>query len=735
MPTLEQKGLSALRCDDVTVNLTNMSLQQYRVKFANGGVFNFVNLLSGASDVVNKNYSNFYLTAKTLLNDAVDQTTNNIKPASILTRLKFGTDEVCPIKGVTHPYVHTIDFFYKLIVTTNATQYQYFSINFVNDEYCTISYNDGVSKYFIVNDGVSSASAYLKRSVYITDNFDTVRSHHFKYILNGDKLLIFQDSNILMPVNGVLVWADVSLMAVETVAQFAFTVDIVPDITTTYNLNNAFAEYIDGSLDIDYNKIDEDIPSNYLVYKNITDADISKLNIIKLKNQMVEVDSPMRGNNLHQSTDTQLKSDIREYTSIFNTIPKEEDEGLDLNYVTYNKAIPISYGINYFRTSESLFPFSQININDTCISKQGAFAAALPIYSDKIYIASKNNLNQDKLYLCTWLSGSSHGTSPSMWVDRYYYPDLLEKESALSSTNVYNTTYDQFIENLININSDAESDIAAQGIFDKKSDLTLSPSTSYIYDRFDPDSVTFVNEITGSDYYEDINSNSGFVLSCDILTQPSGELITISSLFNIIQAGLEISYNNEVLFFKYRFYNTLINDITEIEGEFALIRNNTNNIVVSVNSEAGKLKFYLNSKLVIDTTFPIRLYNPLIFGDFVVNEQDILESNNYVENVYVSTSPLDGDLLNIHVNKVQKRNKEKLFISIPCGMRNKTDSIKTISSLTTSLKSKSNTIDIYLNNIGVTNEQMLQDIKNEILLNIDEIIPTNMTLNAINIVP
>ena len=39
-----------------------------------------------------------------------------------------------------------------------------------------------------------------------------------------------------------------------------------------------------------------------------------------------------------------------------------------------------------------------------------------------------------------WLSGGSL-TSASVWVDRYYYPDILEKDAALSKVPKYKASF------------------------------------------------------------------------------------------------------------------------------------------------------------------------------------------------------------------------------------------------------------------------------------------------------
>ena len=66
-------------------------------------------------------------------------------------------------------------------------------------------------------------------------------------------------------------------------------------------------------------------------------------------------------------------------------------------------------------------------------------------------------------------------------------------------------------------------------------------------------------------------------------------------------------------------------------------------------------------------------------------------------------------------------------------MRNITDSIAQIHSITTNQKSKSNAVDIHVSNIGITDDNMLNDIKLAIMSGISDLTPVNTNINQINI--
>ena len=96
---------------------------------------------------------------------------------------------------------------------------------------------------------------------------------------------------------------------------------------------------------------------------------------------------------------------------------------------------------------ESLWPYKYININDTKFIKNGAFGSNVPFFADKFKKLQnyKSNLKDDtnksvsannETYLCSWLYKPNNETSP-IWLDRYYYPDLISRKDALHGNSTY----------------------------------------------------------------------------------------------------------------------------------------------------------------------------------------------------------------------------------------------------------------------------------------------------------
>jgi hypothetical protein len=73
-------------------------------------------------------------------------------------------------------------------------------------------------------------------------------------------------------------------------------------------------------------------------------------------------------------------------------------------------------------------------------------------------------------------------------------------------------------------------------------------------------------------------------------------------------------------------------------------------------------------------------------------------------------------------------------ITLPCGMRNNTDSIQQINSITTNLKSKSNFVDVNISNLGISDAETVSQIQRALLSDIADIIPVNININNINFI-
>ncbi len=731
---LQQYDAASLVSVPLDISLSNVNLNQGTFLFDGGYTFNFSSILSGVNDVKCKNYSNFYLTSKNKLSEYVDTNTLSLEPTSFLTTIASGNNyvSIVPLSGSNFT---NYDYYFNLELTDTPNYNQYFEITFIENEYCTVKYNDGLSEYFLV---VENGVGILRKSLFVNNTFSATGEQFFKYILNEDKLFLIKNVNSqpiqLASVRGKLSAVSTVSMTPDTFRENYFTISNNINLNIRNKVSTDYINYKEDNLTIDIANSQLDLQNNFILYRNLNKDTISTVNLITLKNQMSDLDNLSKSNNLSYYKEDFL-TDLREYTSIFNDVDAEADEGLELNYVFYNKSIPILPGSNYFKTESVLTPFTQININDTKFAEAGAFAFNNPVYSDRVYYVNKLNDDSVKTYLCTWLSGSPYGNN-SVWVDRYYYPDYITKRQALLSTPTYNTTYNSYLETLISTNASLSSNVSVNYVFDKKSDMVFTPNTEYVYERFDLNSVDFSDlNIYGknqNNYYTEINSNGGFTLKCTLVNQPTDTLNVISTKYKAVQGGVNISYNNTELYLTITLYDQSKNDFFYISRTIQLIANVDNKIVLDVNSNKGIVQLYLNGTLVLSETFFSQYYK-LLYGDFYAGDVKITEFVSYLDDVLLTTSPLTQDELNVLVIRDSLNTVDEFTIALPCGMRNSTDRIVQLNSITTNQMSKSNSVNLNISNIGITDENILNEIKTSLQNNISDLVPVNTNVNQINI--
>ena len=95
----------------------------------------------------------------------------------------------------------------------------------------------------------------------------------------------------------------------------------------------------------------------------------------------------------------------------------------------------------------TLFPYEQINLNDTKFVKNGAFASSVPYFSDRVKMLQDGGLPtgtpNNATYLCTWLYKKDDATKP-VWLDRYYFPDVITRTDALVEEK-FSQSFDNYV--------------------------------------------------------------------------------------------------------------------------------------------------------------------------------------------------------------------------------------------------------------------------------------------------
>lgn len=327
---------------------------------------------------------------------------------------------------------------------------------------------------------------------------------------------------------------------IESTDDSIITVNSLKDLD--FNPNSSYIKY-DRSLSI--NSIDMYYSQfnlqNQVLFHHEYNTD-KNINFIPLKNHLTYKGSSIRGNNTTISDIKYADVDFRTYNSINSGINQETGtDTITLSYTFEDQEYVVQPGEDLFiyipeENKElgiyPLYPYKRLNIADTKFIKNGVFASDAPFFADKIkklqtktaVKTEKYKLENGKLikeksedpayensatYLCTWLYQKNYESEP-IWLDRYYYPDLLSKRNALKGKSVLSKTLGSIIDkNYVNIESHVEGNsgettqigimlkkgekadelIAENPFFDKVSDMVIEAGSKYKFSHISSDMV------------------------------------------------------------------------------------------------------------------------------------------------------------------------------------------------------------------------------------------------------
>jgi hypothetical protein len=726
------KSLSALTSKLWKSNMDNVSYKQVKRTYQNGFSFNFPFALSGFNDFKTKEYSNFYLTdnlpASWFLN--FDATTS-VAP-KLMTYLQSGEEYLD--RSSTTPNAET----YNIIFDTNTSESNYFDITFYNDNLCTVSFIESGKTYFLAED---SGSLIFKWDVYLTTDEDQYNNQFFKYIYNSNNDLFLIKASL--SANKLVKKNENSLVLVELneenkniILTSNFKVARPKEYDLSVSPNTSFITYQNNSNVIDFSRSTFNLNNNFLIHSPYSSE---YKDAVVLKNQLTVTDVFTNGQNLLSSGYDIAVDKFREYTNITTPIDSENSSEINLNYVFYNQPYTISQGVTEFQTPSSMYPFTNLNINDSRFVDCGAYAFDTPLYADKVYQLNTNNYSVDgSVYLCTWLSGS---TSSKVWVDRYYYPDVISKRAALLEKGVFDITYDQAIENLIISNAALSANIAKYTIFDKKSDLSFAPNQKYTYHRFS--NSTIFNTITSEATvecgivqvpvnYQSLINASGKMTIAFYFNGDDPEWV-IQSLRNNIDAGIKITKTTDNITFEFKLYDNSNNQTLTFETTTSYKKYKSNYICISYDALAGKGFFFLNNEKILDIRTILGQFSnkTLLYGKLYYNDRDIFEENSITSDIFVSDEKIDENLAFILPFVQQKETVDPIIITLPCGMRNSIDDISYIQRICNNNTNKSNYVNISIDNLGISNPDTLKDLENVMLDKVKRHIPATSTINTI----
>ena len=277
---------SSIRSESLKTTVPGTIFKQSFVSFGSGATLCFANALSGIADVATKNYSNFYLTHKMPLDNILEKTEITLRPLKISSPIESGkgnflTPFFSPDYFDIYNYQAPLGFSSEPPEANNQ-----FTIDLIDEVYCTISYDDGMSLSYIVV--ATNGSCSLKRVPLIQGN-----EHYLRYILNGNNLVLF---TTIAGVPKIVTNYDYELKAINfehflltNLRQHALQVNtrvdtVIPSFTNQqyidYNLNG-----VSVAPDNRFNRY-TNMKGNYLLCRNHTGDNL--YDIIILKNQTTE---------------------------------------------------------------------------------------------------------------------------------------------------------------------------------------------------------------------------------------------------------------------------------------------------------------------------------------------------------------------------------------------------------------------------------------------------------------
>lgn len=289
-------------------------------------------------------------------------------------------------------------------------------------------------------------------------------------------------------------------------------------------LNTSWVSYTADGLNVNAATSAFNIPTQYLLeYKSKTQS----VNILALKNILCSSHNLVRGTSLsvNQNTSTPAAFNFRRYNNIFTEQDSEQNaQSVKLNYVSFDTGYTIEEGDNTINTPESIYPYETLNINDTNFTANGAYSSYTPKYADRITVDYGKSIN-GSTYLTTWLSAGSNQSS--VWVDRYYYPDYIERDAAYSQTAQLSVTLDNTIDQLIRQNVANTNLLSGAIFFDKLSDLTIKPNSTFTYHRVNIDKKhDILNNAVQVGFANEYNKRDELIGTCNYEVLSTGKFYT-----------------------------------------------------------------------------------------------------------------------------------------------------------------------------------------------------------------
>ena len=494
------------------------NIKQHRANLEQGYSINNIQALEKIPDHKVNNFSTNYITQPTLLSDITDITSFNTDIQTAITRLSFGQPGQVDQD-------HVFLYIYNTAgldpdngnIITNVTQNKaqravglvsgiegsfnnnfFFELDIISDQILRVRHTADNGVYYLTWDPVSGRFLFLIEKEADKNQTTTETNNVFRYTIDEQGRLFllkcYQGKSLIVSnVNGTLSAAVTPSTGLTPGVNNIFNVDLNFEVIQ-HQQNIDFVSYSTRALNtltINTDKSLFDQNGQYIFHTEYNDQDINsnqiKFNFFTLDTSRSEYGFIKRGTNMVNADDTTPTFNYRLYNTLDTGLDQEQgNDKMSLTYTFYDKDIFIKNGTTTaFNAPPSIYPFEKLNINDTTFIKNGALSGPTPGLSDRVYIKRQDSTQYNNgRFLCTWLSAGSF-QDPGVWVDRYYYPDVISKREAIYGLDQFTPSFDDSVDTLnrVDDSSTGRNKIRTRKFFDKKSDATITPDILIKYDR------------------------------------------------------------------------------------------------------------------------------------------------------------------------------------------------------------------------------------------------------------
>jgi hypothetical protein len=187
----------------------------------------------------------------------------------------------------------------------------------------------------------------------------------------------------------------------------------------------------------------------------------------------------------------------------------------------------------------------------------------------------------------------------------------------------------------------------------------------------------------------------------------NGQNWTFKSKRNNTDGGLSIDKQGSDLIFTMNLYNPGFVETITFSETVKYKPSQRNFICFSIDAITGQLYFFLNNQIVGYYTFDRNQFfgKLLIFGDFVLNGVDVF-SQNILSKIGITTEYTSENLAFITPMLDGESVIDPISITLPCGMRNSTDTVEYLQSVCNNQAYKSNFVNIFIKNVELEDSDM-----------------------------